>query len=89
MLYYEKIDTSEGIDTAKSNNSKECMICYYCFFNHAFKFQRSRNGCHDLTMLSVNISNIAFITIKVVEYRCNFHDISKSEAINLLKKYCS
>ena len=29
MLYYERIDISQGIDLAKSNNSKECMICYY------------------------------------------------------------
>ena len=29
MLYYDKIDISEGIDLAKSNNSKECMICHY------------------------------------------------------------
>ena len=26
MLYYDKIDIGEGIDLAKSNNSKECMI---------------------------------------------------------------
>ena len=44
------------------------MICHYCFLNHGFKFQDSRlhNGCHDLTMLSVNISNIAIITIKML-----------------------
>ena len=28
MLYYNGIDISEGIDSAKSNDSKECMICY-------------------------------------------------------------
>ena len=32
MLYYDRIDTSEGIDLAKRNNSKECMICHYGFF---------------------------------------------------------
>ena len=37
-------------------------------------------------MLSVNISNIAIITDKNVIYRCIIHNISKSEAINLLKK---
>ena len=31
MLYYDKIDISEGIDPAKSNNSKECMVCHYWF----------------------------------------------------------
>ena len=36
-------------------------------------------------MLSVNISNTAIITVKNVYYRCIIHNISKSEAINLLK----
>ena len=31
MLYYDRINISEGIDLAKSNDSKECMICHYCF----------------------------------------------------------
>ena len=65
MLYYDRIDISEGIDLAKSNNSKECMICHYFFFNHRFEFQDSVcYGCHDLTMLSVNISDLAIITVK-------------------------
>ena len=86
MLYYDRIDTNQGIDLVKSNNSKECMICHYCFLNHGFEFQDSVcNGCHDLTMLSVNISNVAIITIKNVDYRCIIHNISKSEEINLLK----
>ena len=89
MLYYDRIDIREGNDLAKSKNSKECMICYYYFFNHGFEFQGSVcNGCHDLTMLSVNISNISIITVKNADYRCIIHSISKSEAINL-KKYCS
>ena len=93
MLYYDINDASEGIDLTKSNRSKECMICYYWFFNHRFKFQDSIcNGCHDLTMLSVNISDIAIITIKNIVYCCIIHNISKSEAINLLKspvlEYC-
>ena len=37
-------------------------------------------------MLSVNISNIAIITVKNTNYHCTIHNISKSEAINLLKK---
>ena len=86
MLYYDRIDISKGIDLTKSNNSKECMICHYWFFNHGVKFQDSVcDGCHDLIILSVNISNIAIITVKNIDYRCIIHNISKSEAINLLK----
>ena len=31
MLYYDGIDISKKICLAKSNNSKECMICHYLF----------------------------------------------------------
>ena len=55
------------------------------FFNHGFKFQVSvYNGCKDLTILSLNISDIAIITVKYVDYRCIIYNIRKSEAINLL-----
>ena len=29
MLYYDKIDVSEGIDVNKTSESKECHICHY------------------------------------------------------------
>ena len=85
MLYYDRIDISEGIHPTKSNRNKEYMICYYWFFNHGFKFQDSAcNACHDLTILSVNIRNNTIITVKNVDYRCIIHSISKSEAIFVL-----
>ena len=63
------------------------MICHYWFFNHGLKFQDSVcNVCHDLTMLSVNRSDIAIITVKNVDYYCIIFNISKSKAINLLGK---
>ena len=86
MLYYDRIDISKGNDLAKSNHSKECIICHYWLFNHGFKFQDSVfNGCHVLTMLSANISDIAIIIIKNVDCCCIIDNISTSEAINLLE----
>ena len=86
MLYYEIINISKGVDSTKSKRSKECMICYYWFFNHGFKFQDSIcNECHDLTILSLNIRDIAIITVKNVDYHCIIYKITKSEAINLLE----
>ena len=87
MLYYDRIDISERTDPTESNRSEEGgTICHYWFFNHGFRFQDSVcNGCHDLTMSSVNISNIAIITVKNVDYRCIIHKISKFEAIILLE----
>ena len=73
------------------------MISHYRFFNHRFKFQYIvSNGCHDLAMLSINISDIAIIviiiiiiiiiiTIEDVDYHSIIHNISKSEPINLSK----
>ena len=61
------------------------MIYHYWFFDNIFKFQHSvYNGCHDLTMLSVNINDIAIITIKNIDNRCIIQNISKPEAIKLL-----
>ena len=64
------------------------MICDYWFFNHGLKFQNFvYNRCHGLMMFCLNI-NIDFIAVKEVDYYCIIHDISKSEAINLLK-FCA
>ena len=85
MLYYDRIGISQGIYLAISNNSKECMICHYWFFNHENEFQNYVcNGCHDLTILCLNISDITIITVKNVDYLCIIHN-SISEAISLLK----
>ena len=62
------------------------MIFHYLFFNNGVEFQDSAgNGCHDLIMLSVNISDIVVIPSKNVDYRCIMHKISKFEAINILE----
>ena len=62
------------------------MIWYYWFFNHGFKFQDYVcNGCHDLTMLYLNIRDIFIMTGKGVDNRYIIHDISKFEAIPLLE----
>ena len=62
------------------------MIWHYWFFNHGLKFQDCVcNGFRVCTMLSVNISNVAIIIIKNVDYCCIIHSISRSEAINLFE----
>ena len=32
MLYYDRIDVSEGIDSNKTSESKVSIICHYCYF---------------------------------------------------------
>ena len=84
MLYYDRVDISEGGDLAKSDNRKECLICNYSVFSHRFKFQDYVcNGFHDFSIMCFIISDIAIITVKNVDYRCIvMYNISKSEAIN-------
>ena len=46
MLYYDRIDVSQGTDVDKTSASKECVICFYWqYLNKGFKFQP--DGCHD------------------------------------------
>ena len=67
MLYYDRIDISEGIDPTKSNKSREWMICHYWFFNHRFKFQdHVCNDCHDLTMPCLNITILLLSLLKML-----------------------
>ena len=72
MLYFHKIDVSEEIDVNKTIASKECDICHcWCFLNIGFKFQPNVcNRCHDLLMMSMNLSDIAILRIKSVDYCC-------------------
>ena len=49
MLYYNRIDISEEIDTNKTIASKECDVCNYQYLlNKKFKLQTYVcNRCHD------------------------------------------
>ena len=72
MLHFDKNDVSEGIDINKTSASKECDIFrYWYFLNYSFKFQPNVcNKCHDLLIMSMNLSNIAILKIKGSDYRC-------------------
>ena len=87
MLYCDRIDVTEGIDVDKIHASKACDICHYWhFLNKGFTFQiYVWDKCHDLLMMSMNLSDIAISKIKIADYRCIITRISKSEAINLMQ----
>ena len=39
MLYYDRIDISEGIDVNRTSPSKECDVFHFwCVLNFIFKF---------------------------------------------------
>ena len=84
-MSYKCYITSEGINVAKSNNSKECIVCDYWYLNHGFKFQKCVcNDCHDLIMC-LGLSDITIITVKSIDYCCIFNDIIKSDVIHFLQ----
>ena len=52
--------------------------------NYGFEFQDYVcNSCYNLTILSVNVSDIAIITVKNVDYCCIIYNIGKYQAMNL------
>ena len=63
MSYYDRIEISEGTDVNKPSASKECNVCHCLYFlNSSFKFQPNVcNRCHDLLMMSINVSNITIL----------------------------
>ena len=87
MLYFDRIDVCEEIYINKTSASRECDTCHYWYFlNYSFKFQRNVcNRCHDLLMMSMNLSDIALLRIKGSDYRCIISLIRKTEAINLMQ----
>ena len=94
MIYYDEVDASEGIDVNKTSESKECDICHYWYLlNKGFKFQTYvSNRCHDLLMMSMNLSDNAILNIIVyccilnsTDYCCIISRIRESEVINLMQ----
>ena len=71
----------------ETSASKECDICQYWYFlNYSFKFQPNVcNRCHDLVIMSINLSDIAVLNIKGSDYRWIISLISKNEAIKLMQ----
>ena len=79
MLLYDSTDVSEGIDINKTSASKECDICHYWYFlDKGFKFQQQAcNECHDILMMSMNLTNISILNIHNFDYCYIIGGISK------------
>ena len=64
---------------------KELMLIKQVHLSYCFKFQPSFcKRCHDLLMMSMNLSDIAILNIKGSYYPCIIRLITKKETINLL-----
>ena len=86
MLEYDRIDISEGIDVNKTNLSKDCGICHYCYFkNIGFKYEPYLcNGCHDLMQKAMSFNNIATVYVRGSAYRIHIWYMSKNDTINIM-----
>ena len=87
MLCYDGIDFSEGNGINKSSAPKECNTCrYWYFLDKGFKFQLYIcKWCHDVLIMSINLDEIAILSIGGADCRRNISGISKSDAVDLLQ----
>ena len=87
MLYYDRIDVSEGTDVIETVQIKrQRYLSLLVVLDKGFKFQLDVcNGCHDFLMMYMDLSDIAILNIKGADYCCIISRISKSEAINLMQ----
>ena len=83
-IIFNRIDISEGTDVDETSESKDCDIYQFWYFlNNSFKFQPNVcNRCHNLLMISMNLSDIAILNIKGSDYRCIISLISKYKVTN-------
>ena len=68
----------------QANQKSAIFVTISIFLDKGFNFPpKVCNECHDLLMMSMNLSDITILNIKSVDYSCIMSGISKSEAINL------
>ena len=85
MLCFNRINIYDGIDINKTSVSKDCNISHYWYFQiKCLGFQPDDcNGCHNVLMMFMNLSNIATLKIHGADYCCITSRIIKSNTINL------
>ena len=70
----------------QANQKSVISVTTDIFLDKGFTFQLDVcNGCHDVSMMSMNLSDIAILNIKVAAYGCIIGGISKREAIKLMQ----
>ena len=87
MVHYDRIDIFEDVNVNKISVLKECNICHYWYFlTKGFKFQQNVcNGYHDALMMSMNLNNIAILSIHGIDHCVIINGISKSGTMGLLR----
>ena len=89
FLYYKCYSSIEltflkGLILTKQKHQKSVIIVTIGI--KGFKLQLNVcNRCHDLLMMSVNLSDTAILNTESANYRCIKSRLSKTEAINLMQ----
>ena len=84
MIYYDKIDISEGININKTSKLKQRYLSLLIFFDNSLKFEPYIcNGCHYLFMNIIKHKNL-LSHIKMGKEILTFGDIE----IEKNKFYC-
>ena len=88
MLYYDRIDVSEGDQINKTSKSNECDISYYWYFSDiGFKFQPYVfNGCHSILMMPINFNGVATLNMRDINCRCIMKYWNQKTKISLSQK---
>ena len=73
----------DRIGVHKTSESKKCKTCHYWYIlGKDFKFKPDVcNGCHNLSMISMKLSDIFILNIKGTAYCCIISGITKGEAL--------
>ena len=76
MLEHDRIYILEGIDVNKTNASKECDICHYCYFlDKDFQYEPNLcTGCNELMQKS-NFNDTAVIHKDIFACLFSIHNI--------------
>ena len=71
----------------KQANQKDSDICHYCYFlEKGSNFQpHVCSRCHDLLMMSMNLSEIAILNTESANYCCIISRISNSKSFYLMQ----
>ena len=86
MMYYDRIEVFQGIYVNKTGASKESNVFHnWYFLDNGLNRMDVCNGCHDISVMLMNPSNVDISNICHVDYHCIIDGISKAEAVNLLK----
>ena len=86
MIEFDKIDLDEGIDLNKTSNARESWLCkFWYILDKNFNYQKYCDGCHDMSMKTISINNLAIVYYKGNAYRIHFWNMSKDDVINIMR----